>query len=93
MPSFLKMQGNKKRNAIFLFFKLKYNFQAEGKQPRANPSQAELKILQLELWLEPAWLGLITNTNCEGQNRFHLGSGYITISLMHGLLNMINVNE
>ena len=27
-----------------------------------EPSQAELKILQLELWLEPARLGLITQT-------------------------------
>jgi len=25
-----------------------------------EPSRAELKILQLELWLKPAWLGLIT---------------------------------
>ena len=27
-----------------------------------EPSRAELKILQLELWLEPARLGLITST-------------------------------
>ena len=26
-----------------------------------EPSWAELKIFQLELWLEPAWLGLITS--------------------------------
>ena len=26
-----------------------------------EPSRAELKILQLKLWLEPAWLGLITS--------------------------------
>ena len=27
-----------------------------------EPSRVELKIFQLELWLEPARLGLITNT-------------------------------
>ena len=27
-----------------------------------KPSRAELKIVQLEPWLEPAWLGLITNS-------------------------------
>jgi hypothetical protein len=33
-------------------------------------SRAELKILQLELWLEPARLGLITNTQwLESQNQ------------------------
>ena len=30
------------------------------RQKGHEPSQAELKILQLELWLEPARLGLIT---------------------------------
>ena len=36
-----------------------FSFRAEGKKVR---SRAELK-LQLELWLEPARLGLITNRN------------------------------
>ena len=36
-------------------FELKLNFQAKGKR-----SRAVLKILQLELWLEPARPGLIT---------------------------------
>jgi hypothetical protein len=36
-----------------------FQFRAEGKKVT---SRAELKILQLELWLEPAWLGLITIT-------------------------------
>ena len=40
-----------------VFWKCWYsNFWAEGEMPRA-----ELKILQLKLWLEPAWLELITN--------------------------------
>ena len=34
-----------------------FDFELKGKRSRAEP-----KILQLELWLEPAWLGLITIT-------------------------------
>ena len=42
------------------------DFRAEKNKSELNqkghkPSRAELKILQLELWLEPARLGLITN--------------------------------
>ena len=33
-----------------------FDFELNGKR-----SRAELKIFQLELWLEPAWLGLITS--------------------------------
>ena len=38
-------------------FSANFQFRAEVKKVT---SRAELKILQLELWLEPAWLGLIT---------------------------------
>jgi hypothetical protein len=34
---------------------------SELKEKGHEPSRAELKIPQLELWLEPARLGLITN--------------------------------
>ena len=36
---------------------------------QAKPSRAELKKVQLEPWLEPARLGLITNI-CTVQSRF-----------------------
>ena len=42
----------------FGLFSADFQFRAEGK---TVTSQAEPKILQLELWLEPARLGLITN--------------------------------
>ena len=47
-------------NKNFGSFSADFQFQAEGKKVT---SRAELKILQLKLWLEPARLGLITNTN------------------------------
>ena len=63
VPSLLKMQGNKKKK------KNKWEkiqilaFRAEMKFSRKKAkSRAELKILQLELWLKPARLGLITTT-------------------------------
>ena len=47
----------------FSDFRADFFFRADGEKAtsRAKPSRAELKILQLELWLEPARLGLITN--------------------------------
>ena len=39
-----------------------------------EPSRAKLKILQLELWLEPARLGLITS-NCRIRISDNIGSG------------------
>ena len=39
-------------------------------------SRAELKILQLELWLEPARLGLITNM-------YVYANGYLQICIHH----------
>ena len=39
-------------------FLVHFQFRAEAKKVT---SRAELKILQLELLLEPAWLGLITS--------------------------------
>ena len=42
----------------FSSFSANFQFRAEVKKVT---SRAELKILQLELWLEPARLGLITN--------------------------------
>ena len=43
----------------FSSFLANFQFRAEVKKliSRAEPSRAELKILQLELWLEPARLG------------------------------------
>ena len=32
-------------------------------------SRAELKMVQLEPWLEPAWLGLITSSRINSVNR------------------------
>ena len=46
-----------KKNKNFGSFSADFQFRAEGKKVT---SRAELKILQLELWLEPARLGLIT---------------------------------
>ena len=44
-------------------FRADYFFRADGEKAT---SQAELKILQLEVWLEPARLGLITtNDACD----------------------------
>ena len=44
-------------------FRADYSFRADGEKAT---SQAELKILQLEVWLEPARLGLITtNDACD----------------------------
>ena len=58
------IENNKKiglqlRTEISARFSVNFRFQAEVKKVT---SRAELKILQLELWLEPARLGLITNT-------------------------------
>ena len=39
------------------------NINSELKEKGHELSRAELKIPQLELWLEPAWLRLITNKN------------------------------
>ena len=46
------VQGNKEKAHNFSIFELK--------EKGHEPSWAELKIPQLELWLEPARLGLIT---------------------------------
>ena len=45
------------KNENFGLFSADFRFRAEGKKVT---SRAELKILQLELWLEPARLGFIT---------------------------------
>ena len=50
---------NLKNNKNFGSFLADFRFRAEGKKVS---SQAELKILQLELWLELAQFGLITAT-------------------------------
>ena len=50
------MQGEYKKNTYFWIFELIFYIRAGHKR-----SRAELKIVQLELWLEPARLGLITN--------------------------------
>ena len=46
----------------FSDFRAEFFFRADGEKAT---SRAELKILQLELWLEPARLGLITNYHNE----------------------------
>jgi hypothetical protein len=54
----VKIQGKQGKNAYFQIFELKCFLRAEkGHEPR----RAELKIIQLKLWLEPALLGLITS--------------------------------
>ena len=50
------MEKNLYQNQNFSSFRPIFEFELDGKRPRA-----ELKIFQLELWLEPAWLGLITS--------------------------------
>ena len=54
-------------------------------------SRAELKILQLELWLEPARIGLLTSTymwcphhqNCLGSTNIELGSNNLFFFQFH----------
>ena len=53
-----KCRGNKEKMPIFRFSSWNIFFELKGKRSRAEPSRAELKIIQLELWLEPAQLGL-----------------------------------
>ena len=64
------MKINKKwifnRESSFGSFSADFRFRAEGKKVM---SRANLIILQLKLWLEPAQLGLIT-TNCTMQIKF-----------------------
>ena len=52
------MKEKSKSKSIFQLVSANFRFRAESKKVT---SRAELKILQLELWLEPARLGLITN--------------------------------
>jgi hypothetical protein len=60
---FLKIQWKKEKknpsvkNCLFLSQFLIFELRGKGHKP----SRAELKILQLELWLSPAQLGLITS--------------------------------
>ena len=56
---FWKSKENKEKNTIFQFSS--WNFFSELKEKGHEPSRAKLKILQLELWLKPARLGLITS--------------------------------
>ena len=75
----------RKKNAYFRIFQLIFYvradffyFRAEQKRPRA-----ELKLLQLELWLEPARLGLITrNYKSIDLPYFHLGHCMPTICIV-----------
>ena len=54
----MKIKKKSKSNQNFGSFLANLRFRAKGKKVT---SRAELKIIQLELWLEPARLGLITN--------------------------------
>ena len=49
--------NQKNKNQNFGSFQPFFDFELKAKRSRAEP-----KILQLELWLEPAWLGLITTS-------------------------------
>ena len=59
---FWKCKGKKKKNewqkCQFLAFRAEIKFSSWRKKAT---SPAKLKILQLELWLEPPWLGFITS--------------------------------
>ena len=58
---FQKCKGNKKKNEWQKkAFRAEKN-NSELKEKGHEPSRVELKISQLELWLEPARFGLITN--------------------------------
>ena len=50
------LRRNKNFGSFLARFQPIFNFELKGKRSRAEP----MKILQLELWLEPARLGLIT---------------------------------
>ena len=71
-------------------FGLIFDFEQKGKRSRAEPSRAKLQILQLELWLEPARLGLITiiqRTAVPFQRHCAVGSIEIQIFENPGLNN------
>ena len=53
------MKEKSKSKSNFQLVSANFRFRAEWKKVT---SRAELKIFQLELWLEPARLGLITTT-------------------------------
>jgi hypothetical protein len=55
-PNLIKKKFEKKFSSFLA------NFDSELNEKGHEPSRAELKILQLELWLEPARLGLITSS-------------------------------
>ena len=55
---FSYINEKKNQNQNFSSFSADFGFRAEGEKAT---SRAELKILQLVLWLKPAWLGLITS--------------------------------
>ena len=54
-----KKKSGRQKMAIFWFSSWKKKF--ELKEKGHDPSRDELKILQLELWLKPVWLRLITS--------------------------------
>jgi hypothetical protein len=62
---------NKKRNEWQKKAFQTEKINSELKEKGHEPSQAKLKIPQLELWLEPARLGLITNKQalCNSQTQ------------------------
>ena len=62
MPGLQKCKGNKKRNEWQKKAFRAEKINSELKEKGHEPSRAELKISQLELWLEPARLGLITTS-------------------------------
>ena len=64
-----KYNNNKKyQNQNFGLFSADCRFRAEGKK---DTSRVELKILQLKLWLEPAWIGLITTIHLSSNKNVY----------------------
>ena len=83
-PILLKQLFNK-QNPNFGSFSADFRFQAE---PKKVTSRAELKIFQLELWLQPARLGLITRLFCQ-----HNCSDLLKEGFFSGVLEGQKVNR
>jgi len=70
----------------FQFSSLHFFFELKGKGHK--PSRVELKIVQLELWLEPAWLGLITGV--QGNSKVHSQLRCLISGLLYYLIKVYN---
>ena len=63
------------KNAYFWFSSWNKNFELKGKDHK--PGWAKLKILQLKLWLKPAWLGLFKGSDILRHNLTYLQLDYL----------------